>query len=270
LTNISSKSPSPDNQADATGGVIKIYTKDARAVKHFDLELQLGYRPGTTLNSDFLTYNGGKLDWLGFDDGTRALPSTVPKYGSLLLADMKPSEYAKAFNPTLAYGKKTPLPNMQLTANYYDAWNVFGKPLSILTSLSYKNENLKADIYRQQGNGYESTESKDKMGDDNRNTNTVQTNLMQNFTYTLNENNLVSVKNFLLLQGIDATVIRNSQNTVNLVSTNESYSRNKDISLTYNQRFLYAGNLGGIHKFDKERHILSWNLGYTFSQLETP
>lgn len=104
------KTPSPENQADATGGVIKIYTKDAKAVKHFDIDFQLGYREGTSFNSDFLTYNGGKYDFLGFDDGTRALPSVVPGYGSLLTANLKPSEYAEAFNSTLYYGKKQPYP----------------------------------------------------------------------------------------------------------------------------------------------------------------
>lgn len=38
------KSASPEHQADATGGVVKIYTKDATAVKHFDLQIQLGAR----------------------------------------------------------------------------------------------------------------------------------------------------------------------------------------------------------------------------------
>lgn len=263
------KTASPDVQADATGGVVKIYTKDALAVRHFDIDFQLGYREGTSFNRNFLTYNGGKWDFLGFDDGTRKLPSVLPGYGSLHKADLKPSEYAKAFNPTLYYGKKTALPNMQLTANYYDAWNVFGKTLSSLTSFSYKNDNLKADMWRQQGNGYESVQSNDKMGWENRNGNTAQLNLLQNFTYALSDSSKISFKNFILQQGVDNTNIRNSESTLHLISP-EGYKIDKDIVLSYNQRFLYAGNLGGVHYFDNGRHKLEWNGGYSYSRQETP
>ena len=261
------KSPSPENQGDATGGVVKIYTKDAKSVRHFDMEFQLGIRPGTSFNNNFLTYKGGSTDFLGFDDGTRALPSSVPGYGSLVKAQLTPSQYAKTFNSTLSYGNKTALPNMQFTLNYYNAFRLFHKTLSSLTSLSYKNENQKAEMYRQQGIGTESFETTDKMGDEDRNTNTVQTNLLQNFKYSFNDSSSISFKNFVLIQGIDATIVRNSQSTYNLVS-NEDYSRDKDIILSYNQRLLYVGNLGGTHSFGKQE--LKWNGGYNFSRQETP
>jgi len=262
------KSPSPENQGDATGGVVKIYTKDAKAVRHFDMEFQLGIRPNTSFNKNFLTYNGGKTDFLGFDDGTRKLPSSVPGYGSMVKAQLTPSQYAKTFNPTLSYGKKMALPNMQFTLNYYNAFRLFNHTLSSLTSLSYKNENLKAAMYRQQGIGTESFDTTDKMGDEDRNTNTVQTNLLQNFKYSFNDNNAISFKNFFLLQGVDATIVRNSQSTYNLVSND--YSRDKDIILSYNQRFLYVGNLGGEHTFAKGKQEIKWNAGYNYSRQETP
>lgn len=261
------KSPSPENQADATGGVVKIYTKDAKAVKHFDVEFQLGVRQGTSFNKDFLSYNGGKLDFLGFDDGTRALPSVLPEYGSLLLADLKPSEYAQAFNATLNYGKKTALPNMQITANYYNAFRLFGKTISSLTSFSYKNENQKNQLHRQEGSPGRSVGSTDRTGTDDRNTNTAQLNLLQNFTFSLNEHHKLFFKNFLLQQGLDATVVRISHPTW---QDSQSADLNKDITLSYSQRFLYAGNLGGAHHFKDDKHLLQWNGGYTYSRQETP
>ena len=260
------KSPSPENQGDATGGVVKIYTKDAKSVRHFDIEFQLGVRPGTSFNNNFLTYNGGKTDFLGFDDGTRALPSSVPGYGSMVKAQLTPSQYAKTFNPTLTYGNKTALPNMQFTANYYNAFRLFKKTLSSLTSLSYKNEYLKAEMSRQQGTGYESFQTTDKKGDDDRNTNTVQTNLLQNFKYSFNDSSSISFKNFVLLQGVDATIIRNSQSIY--YYTSDDAARDRDIILSYNQRLLYVGNLGGMHSFGKQE--LKWNGGYNFSRQETP
>ncbi len=259
------KSPSPENLADATGGVVKIYTKDAKSIRHFDIELQTGVRSNTTFNTNFLTYRGGKFDFLGFDDGTRKLPSAVPGYGQLALANLTPSQYAKAFSPVLSYQKTTALPNMQLTANYYNSFKVAKKSISSLTSLSYKNEYQKTDVNRQQGYKEASFQTSDRITDDDKNTQTAQINLLQNFTLHLRDSSSISFKNFLLQQGVNNTIVRLSRNTNADVEV-----WNKDILLSFNERFLYAGNLGGNHFFNKGKHQLQWNGGYTFSRQETP
>lgn len=261
------KSPAPENLADATGGVVKVYTKDAKSVKHFDVEFQLGIRPGTTFNNNFLTYKGGKLDFLGIDDGTRKLPSSVPGYDQLKLAQLSPSEYARTFNPTLTYQRTTALPNMQLTANYYNSFLLGSKTLSSLTSFSYKNERLKAELSRQEGYTEMAFGTTDKRSDDDRNTETAQLNLLQNFTLKLRDSSTISFKNFLLQQGQSATIVRHSQS----MNPDLGNSRvNKDNILSFNERFLYAGNLGGTHYYSAGQHKIQWNTGYTFSRQSTP
>lgn len=267
------KSPSPENQGDATGGVIKIYTKDAKAVKHFDVELQLGWRERTTFSGNFLTYNGGKTDWLGVDDGARALPKILPDYGSLMKAQLTPSQYAKAMNPTLSYNAVTALPNMQITANYYNAFKVGGKPLSSLTSISYKSDYQRNVISRQEGAKYNSAIN-DEVGTDDQNLSTVQINLLQNFAYTIKPGHVISLKNFFLQQGADATVVADRFKTYfyrNWEVFKDQRPTDRDITLSFRQRFLYAGNLGGTHAFgDAQRHGVRWNGGYTFSRQDTP
>lgn len=261
------KSPAPENLGDATGGVVKIYTKDAKSVKHFDVELQFGVRPGTTFNSNFLTYKGGKLDFLGIDDGTRKLPSSVPGYDQLKLAQLSPAEYARTFNPTLTYQRTTALPNMQLTANYYNAFRVGNKTLSSLTSFSYKNERLKAQLSRQEGYKEMAFQTMDKLSEDDRNTQTAQLNVLQNFTLKLRDSSIISFKNFLLQQGQSATIIRHSRSLDSDIGNTRA---NKDNILSYNERFLYAGNLGGTHYYGTGKHKFQWNTGYTFSRQSTP
>lgn len=261
------KSIQPENQADATGGVVKIYTKDAKTVRHFDIELQTGIRPNSTFNCNFLTYQGGKFDFLGFDDGTRKLPSAVPGYGSLNKADLSPSQYTKVFSPILNYGRKTALPNVQLTANYYNSFRLFGKSLSILSSLSYKNDQTKNLIYRQQGIGFYIGGATDKNGTDDRNVSLAQLNLLQNFTLKLRDSSTLSFKNFVLQQGQSNTIIRES---VSAIQPDLVFKRDKDIILSYNQRFLYAGNLGGSHYYQQGAAHFKWNLGYTYSNQSSP
>ena len=262
------KSPSPENQGDATGGVIKVYTKDAKAVKHFEIELQTGYREGTTFNNNFLTYQGGKTDFLGFDDGTRKLPSSVPGYGRLDVAKISQKDYAETFSPILSYGKKNALPNMQFTTNYYNSFPVLRKNLSTLTSLSYKNERIHADVFRQQGiNDNNMVSTNDAVQHDNRNTETAQLNLLQNFTLSLNDSNNIRFKNFLLQQGQSVTMDRISMPRLPS-PTYLNASQNRDILLSYTQRFLYAGNLGGTLTSGKHKWL--WNAGYSYSRQELP
>ncbi|MBC9934456.1 TonB-dependent receptor [Chitinophaga qingshengii] len=283
------KSPAPDLMGDMTGGAVKIFTKDAKAVKHFDVELQMGYRSGSTFNSKFMTYQGSSTDFLGFDNGVRKLPAVVPGYGDFSRAGISQKDYAQHFSPYLQYGYKTALPMLQLTANYYNTFNIGGKRVGMLSSLSYKTESQQLNIDRagsfwgSDGNGRRTHE----VTRESQSMETVQLNLLQNFTYKLRDSSRLFFKNYVLQQGQQTTVVRTSRNNqyvagdsttdlshltgINwkeLVYGYNIYERN--IILGYTQRFLYAGNLGGEHYFSKGKQQLEWNLGYTFSRQQIP
>ena len=71
---IAHKNFSAELPADFTGGLVNIETKAFPEQKIFKVSVDAGYNPQMHLNSNYLTYKGGKTDFLGFDDGTRALP----------------------------------------------------------------------------------------------------------------------------------------------------------------------------------------------------
>ncbi len=71
------RSYSPDMPGEFSGGSVQIKTIDVPLEAFFRLSLGVKYRDGTTLE-DFETYDGGRYDYFGFDDGTRDLPSEVP------------------------------------------------------------------------------------------------------------------------------------------------------------------------------------------------
>lgn len=71
------KTFSPDLPGDFVGGLVDIGTKSFPDEKSVNIKYSLGHRPGMTLNGDFLLYEGGKLDLLGFDDGGRD-PGVLP------------------------------------------------------------------------------------------------------------------------------------------------------------------------------------------------
>lgn len=67
----------PELPGEWAGGLIQVNTKDVPSSNFFNIQLGTGFNTQTA-GSDFYQYKGGKLDWLGIDDGTRALPDGVP------------------------------------------------------------------------------------------------------------------------------------------------------------------------------------------------
>ena len=71
------KTYSPDMPAEFAGGLVQLQTIDFPASPILNFSFKNGYNTATTFNR-FLGYPGGSHDFFGFDDGTRALPSSIP------------------------------------------------------------------------------------------------------------------------------------------------------------------------------------------------
>lgn len=70
------KSFSPNLPADFAGGTVEIRTLGRPDEPFLSLGGGLGYNSETTFKDGF-RYDGGNRDWLGIDDGTRALPQSL-------------------------------------------------------------------------------------------------------------------------------------------------------------------------------------------------
>ncbi|MEX2595978.1 MAG: TonB-dependent receptor [Salibacteraceae bacterium] len=150
-----SKTFSADMPADFTGGLVNIETKSFPDEKFTSVSFGLGYNPDMHFNPDYLTYNGGKTDFLGFDDGTRALPAAAnrAKVPTPISAnsDEEVNDFVESFNPEL--GTKRQMSLMDYSAgvsfgNQIDLKNSKrGGKLGYIFSLSYKkNYNFYDDV----------------------------------------------------------------------------------------------------------------------------
>lgn len=83
------KTFTPDMPGDFAGGSVQIETRGVPEEFVFNASLSGTYNTQTTF-SDRLDYSGGSTDWLGFDDGTRALPSDLPSDYPLKRNETKP------------------------------------------------------------------------------------------------------------------------------------------------------------------------------------
>jgi hypothetical protein len=141
------KSFTADLPADFTGGVINLETKDFPEVKKTNITMSLGYNPNMHFNQDYLSYEGGKTDWLGFDDGTRDIPATenIPLFSEVV---GKPDgekaqryrEILGSFNPTMAAMKQQSMMDFSVGASLGNQINRQKVSWGYNVAVSYKNE----------------------------------------------------------------------------------------------------------------------------------
>ncbi len=145
-----SKNFTADMPADFTGGMMNIETKDFPDERILSVSLGLGYNPFMHFNPNYLSYKGGSTDYLGFDDGTRALPSRAnsayiptPTSGA---SSTEVNSFVRSFNPTLGASRTTSPMDFSGSFTYGDQFALknggenSGRSLGFIMSLSYKSD----------------------------------------------------------------------------------------------------------------------------------
>lgn len=147
---IAVKTYTADLPGEFGGGLLQINSKDYPENTTVKVGLSSHYHSLTTFK-DFYTYKGGSLDFLGFDDGTRDLPSKVAsqtKSRRLSLANVaypegfskaEIDEMAKSFNKTWVPTTKKGILPFGFNVSYGDSYK-FGdnQQLGIITSALFK------------------------------------------------------------------------------------------------------------------------------------
>lgn len=136
------KTFSPDLPGDFTGGVVDIVTKSFPEKRNFQVGGKWGYNTATTFKKNYILYKGGKLDWLGFDDGTRKLPfsyNTVIDDGMAITRDPKLEGYTRSFSRELEARQMNNFFNQSYNVSFGNQYpkghNIFGLNMGF----TYKN-----------------------------------------------------------------------------------------------------------------------------------
>jgi len=88
----------PELPGEWAGGLVQVNTKDIPSAGFLNVSVGTGFNT-QTLGKDFYTYQGGKYDWLGIDDGIRALPASIPTKSKFNdLGDGDKAQLGKSFN----------------------------------------------------------------------------------------------------------------------------------------------------------------------------
>jgi TonB-dependent receptor len=137
------KTATAEMPADYTGGLVNIETKDFPADKIFNVSVGVGFNPAMHFNDDYLDYEGSTTDFLGFDNGLRALPARAREFPTPSpLGDFSEGEvnqFVKSFNPTLDAQNMQSLLDYSAGLSFGNQLNLGENKVGYFASLSYKS-----------------------------------------------------------------------------------------------------------------------------------
>jgi TonB-dependent receptor len=261
------KSASADLPADFTGGVIDIVTKDFPSQKQIEFSVSGGFNPSMHLKDNYLTYKGGKTDFLGFDDGNRELPIStaqiIPNPASTKNRILEP--ITRAFNPTMATEQKTSLPDFGFGFNYGNQFDVKDNKLGFIASIDYKNtttfyEGFENGIYQkpQERDEFELRFDRRQKGDIG--TNNILASVLTGLSYKTAKSkyNL----NFLHIQNGETKAALFDQKT----EISNAIDVVKD-NLEYTERAITNVLLSGKNTSEDASFITEWKISPTYSRV---
>lgn len=266
------KTASPDMPGEFAGGVININTSSIPSKNFTSVSVGTGINTITTFK-DGLTYKGGKTDWIGLDDGARALPKGLPNTEAILR--MNPDERAataKLFtNNSWGINTRNILPNLNL--QFTQGLNVprkgaeyFGMLLSLTYNKSFaftKGELNSYEFNRQNPNLPATLRSSYA---DNSHSETTLAGLVANFSLKLNSNNKISFKNILSINSEDRVINREGRPDV----PGDPDFMAKSNALWFTSNFITSSQIFGDHNLSKAKLKVNWLLGYGLVKREIP
>ncbi len=269
------KSSSADLPADFTGGIVNLETKDFPTKKESSFSISGGYNSAFHFNENYLSYQGGKTDFLGFDDGTRNLVVDSKRLGSNfdprlpnILSDQENIPLlASKFDPQMGPTKGSNGMDFGLGYSFGNQYNIGsnGNKIGVLTSISYKNEtsfyeNVENNIYNKNPNQSLGELEKNRTQIGNYGTNNVIVSGLIGISY---KSELSKYKfNFLHIQNGESTAGQFRQET----KFSDFIDFKKD-NLEYTERAISNYFLSGLHSSSDGNWKIEWKFSPTISKI---
>ena len=256
-----SKTATPDQPAEFAGGIISINTKSIPDKKFYSLTVGGGYNTITTFKEQ-QAYKGGKMDWLGIDDGSRKISSAIPSAADFPLSINEQATLAKQFTTNWALVDKKFSPNYNLQFAMGFNPKIKGRELGIISSITYNrtfnyNETTRRNYANSTVAGVPSIAETDYL--DKNNSEQVLAGALVNLSYKLNENNSIGFKNIYSINSDDRLINRTGE--IGPADTDPILLRSNARWFTSNN--IYSGQLNGEHLLKASKLRIDWLVSYS-------
>ncbi len=269
------KTFTPNLAGDFTGGLVDITTTDFPAERTLYFKAGLGYNTQSTFNKNYISYQGGSLDFLGFDDGTRAMPvSKTQKFADPVMGDPSLTRATNSFGKVMATEKSGNFLDQNYAFTLGNRFVLERNEKSKLNYgynfvLNYRNthrfyEDAEFNEYRKDPNATITELYRDRSSRGDVAENNVLWTALLGQSIKFNQSK-ISLTLFHTQNGMSSASylrqINDESNPATLVKQN----------LTYTQRSVSNVNLNGRHYIGKSRKWkMDWKLSPTYSKIDDP
>lgn len=262
---IITKTATPDQTGEFAGGIILINTKSIPDENFQSFSFGLGFNTLTTFQEK-TTYNGGNFDFLGLDDGTRAVPKNLPALNSWPDSREAKADAAKLMPNDWGAIKSTFGTSVSMQYTLGRSFKIKTKDaVGLLVSLTYSNTPNKYDQYLY---GYEPTQENalaTNLKDENFSSR-ILAGVLFNTAWKVNTNNTLSFKNIYSINSEDKVVTRTGAFQVN----SPEPVRNRSNLFWFTSNEVLTNQLGGEHYIPKTKTKINWLMSNGFVRRLTP
>lgn len=262
------KTATPDLPGDFSGGIVLMKTKDFPTSRTIEVNYGIGYNTNSTFK-DFYGSKKNGLDYLGFSNGDRKLPSAFPKNREDYVNMTRDQRLAisKDFKNTWGIEKRgTVLPSQNLQFVYGNSYKLKNDyNFGTLLSLSYRNsatinDQIRNDFneidYNTNGKGIPLFQYNDKIYRFN-----TSTGALANFSIS-RKNSKISWKNIFNQTFDDNYIARTG------IFDQDYVQRN--LQFEVNQKSLINTLLEGDHRLGPGNAKLTWNMSFSRTKRDQP
>jgi TonB-dependent receptor len=266
------KSPAPELPADFSGGFVKITTKNLPEKNSFFISYGTGISQGTTFNS-FNLYRKSGTDWMGFDNGFRALPVGMPSHLNQYESATNPeiqnriTDLGREMNKTWTPVAGNAYADQRVSLGFSKRFNAGSQSFGNITAITYSNTNNHDEITNNTYSIYDFKNDKPSYLDqfsDNQYTNSVKAGLVHNWAWYPAAGQKIEFRNLFNQIGMNRVTERDGREWYN----DGRYI--KSTELRYLNRSVYSGQLAGEHSIDDGDTKIDWVAGYSFSNKNEP
>ncbi|MDB5196829.1 MAG: hypothetical protein JWP88_1200 [Flaviaesturariibacter sp.] len=230
----------PELPGEWAGGLIQVNTKDIPSQNFLNVQVGTGFNT-QTIGKPFYKDRGGKLDWLGIDDGTRALPSGyTTKSGFDALSAAEKTVIGKRLRTDWAPEQITAPLNASFQANGGFTKMLFTKKIGGTVGLLYNKSNRRTEIlnrYNEIENGMVSVTAD---YNDEKYSQDVSAGAIGALSVQLNTKNKIALRSLV------------NVNTTNYVTERSGFETGRNYDLqgseaTFRQNTFFTAQLAGDH-----------------------
>ena len=258
------KSSTADLQADFTGGVVDIITKDFPEEKTFTISSSIGINPDMHFRNDYLSYTGSPTDVLGFDNGLRENPDVDPPTAvgsNIPLAKSATNQ----FSDQLAADREESFMNYSLGMNAGNQYNFNRFSIGYNVAVNYRNTTeyydsfINGEFFKNEDIGENSLRvNREQFGD--LGVNNVLTSALAGFAIKTDRSKLKF--NYMHLQNGEKKAGIFEQNEY----INQVNSLKKD-NLEYSERSIRNLMVAGTHTNEDASLEVDWKVSPTVSSI---